>query len=197
MTPVATPDKATALRIERALKQPGATGKKGFLLWVEAAYPKAIAQQVLNAVKPHVGLQRIQGSMAGFGDADPGDPGSWPVSVQQSYVTQATDSSAASPSWIDSIAKLLPVLGQGLLTKQQMDANNQLFQVNLQRAQMVPPLPPLASNPTAYGLPAPTVNFGLAGGTMQAVLWIAGGLGAVWVLTSLFKHGGRGAARRH
>jgi len=129
------------------------------------------------------------GALGTLGDADPGDPSSWPASVQASAVTQATDSGAASGSWLDSIAKLLPVLGQGYLTKQQIDANNAIFRTNLQRAAMVPPQPPIATNPTQYGLPAPTVNVGLAGGTTQAVLWIAGGLGAVWVLTSLLKNG--------
>lgn len=219
MIPVAPPDKATDLRIKRALNQPGAVGKKGFLLWVEAAYPKAIAKQVLDAVRPlagrQMGLQRVQGSVSGFGYAarvgtassrmgrlglfgdgpDPGDPSSWPASVQQSAVTQVTDSGAASPSWIDSIVKLLPVLGQGYLTKQQMDANNAIFQTNLQRAQRVPPLPPIATNPTQYGLPAPTVNFGLASGTMQTLVYVVGGLGILWVVTSFMK-GGRAPARR-
>jgi hypothetical protein len=41
--------KMTDLRIQRALAKPGAVGMKGFLLWLEAAWPKAIAAPVLAA----------------------------------------------------------------------------------------------------------------------------------------------------
>lgn len=41
--------KATSLRIQRALAKPRAIGMKGFLLWTEAAWPKPIAQKILAA----------------------------------------------------------------------------------------------------------------------------------------------------
>ncbi len=41
-------------RIDAALAAPDATGMKGFLIWVEAAWPKPIADKILAAAKAHL-----------------------------------------------------------------------------------------------------------------------------------------------
>lgn len=53
LTAIAPPDKAAAIRIGRALGQPGAAGKRGVLLWIAAAYPRQIAERVIRSVANH------------------------------------------------------------------------------------------------------------------------------------------------
>ena len=38
---------------------PGAKGKKGFLLWVTAAFPKAIADRAIEAAAKHVSVGMV------------------------------------------------------------------------------------------------------------------------------------------
>lgn len=216
-TPTPAGDSATGIRIRRALQQPGAKGKKGLLLWVNAAFPKAIADKVIAAAAKHVtpGMASAAASAAGgpqagnrvatantmgafrgmrgfgrFGDTSPTlmTIGVDPTSVSDSAsaaVINATDSSAADPSWVSSISNALQLASQAYLTKTQVDATNQIFQTNLSLAQRGLPLIP--TNPTAYGLPAPTVNFGLSSSTMSAGMWVVGGIGAMWLLNTLLR----------
>ncbi len=226
-TPTPAGDSATGIRIRRALQQPGAKGKKGFLLWAVAALPKAMSSKVINAAAQHVsagmvgaanaaargpaagnvqktartigafrGLRSLQGlgslqglrSLQGFGDTTPtmttiGVDDPTVTDQATAAVINATDSSAADPGWLSSISSALQVASEAYLTKTQVDAAGKIFNTNLSLAQRGLPLIP--TNPTAYGLPAPTVNFGLAGGTQKAVLWIAGGIGALILIGSL------------
>jgi hypothetical protein len=209
-TPVPAGDPATGIRIRRALQQPGAKGKKGFLLWATAALPKAMADKVINAAAQHVKAGMVSaanmaargpaagspvktaGTMGGFrGFGYVGDPTLMTIGVDTPTVSDsataavinATDSSAADPSWLSSVSSALQLAGQAYLTKTQVDSANQIFQTNLSLAQRGLPLIP--TNPTAYGLPAPTVNFGLSNTTLTPVLWIAGGLGALFLISSL------------
>lgn len=212
-TPTPAGDPLTGIRINRALAQPGAKGKKGLLLWVSAGFPKPVVDKVmaaaarqvdpamLNAARqaagrapspdkagPTVTTMGRFGGFRGFGD-DSGlvtigvDPTS--MSDSTTAAINATDSGAASPSWLDSISSAIQAAGTAYLTKTQVDAQQQIFNVNLQRAQQG--LPPIPTNPTAYGLPAPTVNFGLSSSTLTPVLWAVGGLGLLWLLTSGLK----------
>lgn len=210
-TPKPAGDPMTGIRINRALSQPGAKGKKGFLLWTAAAFPKPIADKVMAAALQHVdpGMRRAamsaagpaslpdragpsitkMGRFGGFGeDANlitigvdvPG------MSDSTQAAINATDSSAASPDWLSSISNAINLAGQAYLTKTQVDAAGKIFDQNLYNAQHG--LPMIKTNPTAYGLPAPTVNFGLAGGTQSALLWVAGGLGIIALIASVSKH---------
>lgn len=200
----------TGIRINRAVAQPGAKGKKGFLLWVSAGFPKRVADKIMVAAASQVDPGMLQaarqasgrapspdkagpavttmGRFGGFGD-DSGlvtigvDPTS--LSDSTSAAINATDSGAASPSWLDSISSAIQAAGTAYLTKTQIDSQQQIFNVNLQRAQQG--LPPIPTNPTAYGLPAPTVNFGLAAGTMQPILWVVGGVGLLWIVSQAMK----------
>ncbi len=226
-TPTPAGDSATGIRINRALQQPGAKGKKGFLLWVNAAFPKAIADRITAAAAPHVssgmvsasqsaamgpGASNIQGTartmgayrgapyirrfnpLRGFGDTST-DPTLASITVDPTDVSSttsaavinATDSSAADPSWLSSVSTAISAVGQAYLTKTQIDASQQIFNTNLQRAQAG--LPPIPTNPTAYGLPAPTVNFGLSSTTLTPILWLGGGLGLILLIASMSSRG--------
>ncbi len=214
-TPKPAGDTMTGIRIGRALNQPGAKGKKGFLLWTVAAFPKATADTIIAAAARHIDPSMLQaaslasgrasspdkagpaitkmGRFGGFGDdANLVTIGVDPQTLSDSTqaVINATDSGAASPSWIDSISSAIQMAGTAYLTKEQIDAQKQIFGANLSLAQRGLPLIP--TNPTAYGLPAPTVNFGLAGTAQSTLLWVAGGIGAIVLLTMLSK-----SARKH
>lgn len=216
MTPtLPAEDKAASIRIGRALAQPGAKGKRGFLLWVAAAYPKKVADAVALAASKHI----PPGGFAGFGylprtqwkspamfqglgdDSSLASIGVDDVSLTPSTsqaVADATDSSAASTSWISDImnafTSVTPALAQAALTKQQLSNAQAIFNTNLQRAQQG--LPPLPTNPAQYGSLTPGFNVGLSSGTQNAFLWAAGGLGAVFLISSLMKGGGRTAKAR-
>lgn len=215
MTPtLPTEVKAANIRIDRALAQPGAKGKRGFLLWVQAAFPKKVADAVAMAASKHIppggfaGLGYVARTQwkspamfQGLGD-DSGlmtigvDDINLTPSVSQS-VADATDSSAASSSWLSDIlsafSSATPALTQAYLTKQQLSNAQTIFNTNLQRAQQG--LPPLPTNPAQYGQLSPSLNFGLTSGTQNALLWAAGGLGAIFLVSQLMK-GGSPARRR-
>jgi len=211
-TPIPAGDPTTGIRINRAVAQPGAKGKKGFLLWVAAAFPKAVSDKVMKAALKHVDPGMLSasagastpvagprsagptvtkmGRFGGFGDSSglmtigvdvPG------LSDSTQTAINATDSAAASPSWLDSISSAIQAAGTAYLTKTQIDAQQQIFNTNLARAQQG--LPPIPTNPTAYGLPAPTLNVGLASGTQSMLLWVVGGFGAIALISALTKSG--------
>jgi hypothetical protein len=211
-TPRPAGDTMTGIRINRAVAQPGAKGKKGFLLYAAASAPKPTVDAIMRAALAQVDPSMVQASARAAGAASPPDKagptitkmgrfggfgddanlvtiGVDPTSVSDSTTAaiNATDSGAASPSWLDSISSAIQAAGTAYLTKTQVDAQQQIFNVNLQRAQHG--LPPIPTNPTAYGLPAPTVNFGLAGGTQSTLMWLAGGLGVIILLASFAKSG--------
>lgn len=194
-------NKLTQLRVQRALAKPGAIGMKGLLLWTEAAFPRAIAQQVLQAAAKYTpgaspsGIVPTLASPAsqGFGflgdtasdaanadaywtvstsDANPSDPTTPPVSA----TTAATASQPASASWLADIGSAFKAASQGALAVLQAKDAQSIFSLNLQRAQQG--LAPIPYNPTQLGLPAPTANIGLASSAQTTVL-IVGGIVAI------------------
>jgi len=66
------------------------------------------------------------------------------------------------------LSKLVAAWGQAKLTSNQLDAVQQMTNINIQRAKNGQA--PLPIDPSQYGL-APTVNFGLAGGTQSLVMY--------------------------
>lgn len=95
----------------------------------------------------------------------------------------AANTTTASPSFMDSMSSILTGLGTAYLTKTQVDAQQQLWNVQLQRAQAG--LAPLNINPTQYGLPGPTVGVGLSADTQKFLLYAGIGLAAVLLLPKL------------
>lgn len=211
-TPKPAGDTMTGIRINRAVSQPGAKGKKGFLLWTAAAFPKPVVDRVMAAalqhanpmmVKSSLNQKAVQAAVAGPTITKMGRFGGFgddanlvtvgvdvpPVSDSVTAAVNSTDSSAADPSWLASIGKAITTAGQAYLTVQQNRDQQAIFQTNLTRAQQG--LPPIPTNPTAYGLPAPTLNFGLASGTQSVILWVAGGLGLLFLLSGAMKSRGK------
>lgn len=201
--------KTTALRIQRALAKPGAIGMKGFLLWTEAAWPPAIAHKILSAAArytPGAGPTGRVATLASpdrqgfgyFGDnsaitvdytaipdsvtsaiSAANDPTQAPVSP----TTAATASQPASSNWLSDISTAVSGATQAFLGYTQVNDAQKIFNTNLARAQQG--LPPIPTNPTQYGLPAPTANIGLTAGTTQTVLIVAAILGGGLLLASL------------
>ena len=102
-----------------------------------------------------------------------------------SATTAATPSAPASAAWVSDITNAIQASATAYLGVQQVKDAQSIFNTNLALAaagkQMIP------TNPTVYGLPAPTANIGLAP-SAQSALWVLGGLlvgGAV--LASLAK----------
>lgn len=162
--PVSTP----RTMIERQLK-PDDVGAAGFLKWLKIALPS-----VYQGILPDVQKLQTQARMANIsGGITLGEAGT------STDVPAGTQS--ASSTWADSISKLISAYGQYKLTDQQLDVVKQITQANLQRAQQG--LSPLPYDASQLGL-APTVNFGLSGGTSQLVMYSAIGLGAILLLST-------------
>lgn len=162
----------TQLRIERALAKPGATGMRGFLLWAEAAFPPQVTKPILKAAAKYAGQPPVSGGLGYLGDvtdesgaADPSNP---PVSA----TTATSSSDAASNAWATDVGTAIKTGLQVYTAVSQQQAANQIFNLNLQRAQLG--LAPIAADPTRYGLPAPTANIGLTQSTQNTVLVIGG-----------------------
>lgn len=197
MTVATTPTQKTAqLRIQRALARPGAIGMKGFLLWTEAAWPRAISQKIVQAAAAYTpGATPVAmasparggfGRYGAFGDDSflspvsiniPGlddaatsalNAANDPTLASITNTTAATPSQPASSSWLSDIGGAITAATTAYLGAQQVKDAQSIFNVNLQRAQQG--LPPIPTNPTAYGLPAPTANIGLTSGTQTALL---------------------------
>lgn len=188
--------------IKAAVSRPDAKGMKGFLLWVQAAWPKKIADPIIKAA--HAALvQDAAASAAGpvsigsyMGPSTFGRLGRMPPALparlhslravhglgalgatgtaSSTSVVAATPSTAATPSWMSSITSAISALGQAYLTKTQISDAQTIFDTNLQRAQAG--LAPLPTNPANYGLPSPQLNVGLASGTQNLLLY--GGIAA-------------------
>lgn len=205
--------KAAEIRIGRALAQPGAKGKRGFLLWVAAAYPKKIADAVALAAAKHIPPGGFAGlgyaprtrwasptTFSGLGDLTTVGVDSIDLTPSTSQaIADATDSSTPSSSWVsdigDAFRSVLPALAQAKLTQQQLANSQTIFNMNLQRAANNQPL--LKTDPSNYGLQAPTVRVGLTGTTQSALLWGLAGIAGVWALISFTKPGRtRALARR-
>lgn len=202
MTVASTSDKKmTDLRIQRALAKPGAIGMKGFLLWTEAAWPPAISRKILQAAAkytPGAGPSGTVATLASpaaqgfglFGDTGyqygslPADDASTdPTSPPVSPTTAATPAQPASTSWIADIGNAVQAATTAALGFVQVNDAQKIFNTNLQRAQQG--LPPIATNPMQYGLPAPTANIGLASSTQNTLLIVAAILGGGLLLAAL------------
>jgi hypothetical protein len=104
-------------------------------------------------------------SLRGLGDTS--DTGAGGTSTQDS----------TSPSWLTSL--ITGVTGY-FTGKQQLDAVNQINQINIQRAAQG--LPPISVN-----LSQPGVTVGLNSSTQSLLMYGGLALGAVWLATSLLK----------
>ena len=199
----------------------GATGKLGFLRWVEGVYPMPIAQAALQratVVAPtgnrlgrlgRFGAMnrygRVTRRLSGLGDTTPAngsdvfiqdvsfDPSTvaTPAPVVTADSTGA-DGSAATPSWVQSIGAAITAATTGYLTVSQTQAQQQILQTNLQRA--AAGLPPLPYTAAQLGVMGPTLNVGLSSATLTPILYLGGGIALLALLASAMKGGRRRAA---
>lgn len=143
-------------------------GTKGFFQWMQRAMPRTYV-----GVKRE--LSRNSPGLKGFGLVDP---------------ATTTSTAAPSSSLADTIREIATVAGQAYLTTQQVKAQQQILNIQLQRAQQG--LAPLAIDPTTYGLPQPSIGVSLDSSTQKLLIYGGGAL----VLAVLFGLIGGGHASR-
>jgi len=61
------PVKTAQTKINAALATPGATGMKGFLIWVKAAWPKKISDPIIKAAAAHLAATQAAGAASPAG----------------------------------------------------------------------------------------------------------------------------------
>lgn len=108
---------------------------------------------------------------------------------EPSAVTTATPSQPAGNAWIGDIANAVGAATTAYLSVQQVKDAQTIFNTNLQRAQQG--LPMLPTNPTQYGLPAPTAQVGLTSGTSNTLLVTVGLLAGGLILAGALSGRGR------
>ena len=106
--------------------------------------------------------------------------------------TQSSEQPVSS-SLASTIRDIAQVVGQVYLTKEQMQAQQQILNIQLQRAQQN--LPPLDIDLARYGLPQPSIGLNLTPQTQKLLLVIGGGLGLALLFGLI--GGGRAARARH
>lgn len=136
-------------------------GKRGLLQWYKYNEPRLYARIVARLPS--------DGGIAYFGAVDP-----------------ATVATPAAPtrSWADTFKDVLATVSQGYLTTQQISAQKKIADIQLKRA--IAGEPPLAIDPATYGL-TPQVAVGVTRDTKQTVLYVAGGLGLLYLLSQFIK----------
>jgi hypothetical protein len=134
-----------------------AKGTKGFFIWLRANMPR-VYQDVRKEF-------RDTARLSGIGLADP--------------VATATEAPPSS-TLVQTIKDIANIAAQGYLTREQIKAQQQILNLNLQRAQQN--LPMLNIDPAQYGL-QPSVGVGLTDDTKQLLLYGGIGIGALWLLS--------------
>lgn len=137
-----------------------ARGTKGFLEFVQRAMPRTY-HMMKRELKQGAQLQ-------GLALSDP---------------TQAASEQPMSSSLANTLKEIAQVAAQTYLTKEQIDAQNRILNIQLQRAQQGLPL--LAIDPQQYGLPSPSIGVGLTGDTKKLFM-IGGGVAAFLLLLNIF-----------
>jgi hypothetical protein len=143
------------------------TGTKGFLEWLKDKQPR-----VYKAAMP-----KITSQVQRLGGLGLSVPGSDPVATSPSSSTSSTLAS--------NLKDILMAASQAYLTREQMQAQEKLFNLQLSRAQQG--LAPLDIDISKYGVPAPSVSVGIAGDTQKMLLWGAGIIAAILVLPRLLR----------
>lgn len=142
-------------------------GTRGAFEFIKRAFPRT-----------YVHLQKelmSTGQLRGMGDS----------------LVASSSETPPSKSLVDTIKEIANIAGQAYLTREQMQAQEKILNLQLQRAQQG--LPPLAIDPGTYGLPQPSIGVGLDAGTTKTLLWVGGGV-ALAIMLGLI--GGGRASRR-
>lgn len=157
----------STIRKMQDLRPIKSTGAQGFLDWLKK-YQPALFEKVKGQIPA--------GAVSGLGiDALTGS-------------TASASTTTATPGWSDTIKNLLTAASQAYLTKQQLDAQQQILNMQLDRAKNG--LSPLDIDPSKMGIPS--VNVGVSGDTKK---WLTyAGIGAA-LLVAFRMFSGRRARR--
>lgn len=143
------------------------TGTKGFLEWLKEKQPR-----IYRAAMPKLTTQ-VQ-RLGGLGLSI---PGSDPVATAPSGSTSSTLAT--------NIKEILMAASQAYLTREQMQAQEKLFNLQLSRAQQG--LAPLDIDISKYGVAAPSVSVGIAGDTQKMLLWGAAIIAGILIIPRLLR----------
>jgi hypothetical protein len=169
------------------------TGAKGYLIWLAQNQPQLYSQvrEKLRPLLPRDLGAYMRGTLGGLGQDATIQLQSigFDTSLIKDPVIAAAPQGASS-SWSDTLANVLKGVAVAYSTKQQIDTQAKLNQIQLDRIRQG--LPPLSVDPASMGLQTASASIGIAPNTQKLLMW--GGLGVlgVWLFTSLV--GGR---RRH
>lgn len=148
-----------------------ATGTKGFLLWTRRNLPRTyagISKELKSATQ-----------LAGMG-----------LTAEPSIA--ATETPMTS-SLANTIREMATVVGQVYLSREQIKAQQNILNMQLQRAQQG--LPPLDIDVTKYGLPQPSVGVSFDSSTQKLIMY--GGIGLILAIMLGLIGGGRASRAAH
>lgn len=154
------------------------TGPKGYLVWLATNQPKLYAQ-VRERLKTRVPANL---SGLGFGALD---QSLLQVGITADVASDPIINSApqgASSTWADTLSTILKTVAVGYSTKQQIDAQNKINQMQLDRLRQG--LPPLNIDPASYGLQTASASIGIAPNTQKMLMLGGAAVLGVWLLTS-------------
>jgi hypothetical protein len=133
-------------------------GQKGFLIYVKERMPDLYAR-----IKDKVPTGN---ALAGLGLVDP---------------TSTATQTAAPTDWATMIQNIANTAAQVYLTKEQIQAQNKILNLQLSRAQQG--LAPLDLDPSIYGLPSAGVTVGMSPDMKKMLIFGGLGLAAVFLLS--------------
>jgi hypothetical protein len=139
---------------------------------------KAQAGQ-MGSLGDDAGITSLQPQLIGV------DPGAFDLTVPAG-ITSAIDASTSAPAsstFSDIVSSLATAWGATQLSKQQLNTQQQITNIQLQRAQAG--LPPLNIDTAGLGLPG--INVGVSSSTQNTILLFAAILGGAFIIPKLFK----------
>lgn len=168
------------------------TGPKGYLIWLAQNQP-ALYREVREKLRPMLPNDLkgyASGSLGGLGQTSQVQLQT--IGLDMSLLKDPVIAAApqgASSTWADTLQNVLQGVAVAYSTKQQIDAQAKLNQIQLDRIRQG--LQPMNVDPATLGLQTASATIGIAPNTQKMLMW--GGLAilGVWVLTSF---GGRARA---
>lgn len=158
-----------------------ATGTKGFLSYLKFAQPALYREFKKKVVMPTSGLE-------GLGLEPLVSSMTLNVATPTLDIADSSSSAPMASSLANTFSDIIKGISTAYLTKQQIDAQSNLMDIQLQRAKQG--LAPLNIDPATYGL-QPTIGVGLTASTQKLLMYGGIGLLAVMLFGSVLKHGKR------
>lgn len=139
-------------------------GMRGLFMWMAARQPR-LHGKVLARIR--------ESSLSGMGDTE---------ATLASSVT--TETGPVNTGLADRIKDILLGVSQAYLTNEQMKMQKKVIDIQIARAQAG--LPPIDIDMSKYGV-GPQATVGISQDTQRLLLWVAAGLGAVYLVPKLLK----------